>query len=92
MTVKQVDETLRGLPLDDRIGALIVNLCENRVDSIAAIGGLISAAGILGSNLPNEVDRRRCSTAIREVATEIEADHIPLLPKERMKDVSVKRR
>jgi len=58
MSVKQIDKTLRGLPLNDKIGCLIVHLCARNVDSIAAIGGLIATASIIGKNLPDEFDRR----------------------------------
>ncbi len=82
MSVKQIDKTLRGLPLNDKIGCLIVHLCARNVDSIAAIGGLIATASIIGKNLPDEFDRRRCAGALRECATEIEHEHQPLLTPE----------
>jgi hypothetical protein len=77
--VKKVDKALRGVPLDQRIGALIVNLCEEGgFDSIAAIQKLIATTEILGQNLPDETDRRCCATALRDCATTVEAEHRPL--------------
>jgi hypothetical protein len=76
--VARVDKALRGLPLSDKIGALIVHLCSRDVDAIATIGGLISVMGIVGQNLPDEFNRRQCAMAMREAATEIEAEHVPL--------------
>jgi hypothetical protein len=76
--VKKIDKTLQGLPLDDRIGALIMSLCSCGVDSAVAIQRLIATAGILGQNLPSEVDRRCCATILRDCAVEVEADYRPL--------------
>jgi hypothetical protein len=30
-------------------------------------------------NLPNQNDRRRCAMSVREVAVEIESEHVPLV-------------
>jgi hypothetical protein len=79
MSTRDVDNTLRNIPLNDRIGALILNLCEQRVDAIDAIRGLIVAAGIIGKNLPSQNDRRRCAMKVREVAVELESEHVPLI-------------
>ncbi len=83
MTVKQidldkVDKTLRGLPLDEKIGCLIVHLAEQGFDSIAAIQKLIATTGVLGQNLPDPIDRRCCATALRSCATEVESEYRPL--------------
>ncbi len=78
MTAKHIDKTLRGLPIDDRIGALILSLCEQNVDSIMAIQRLIATAKILGQQLPDEIDRRCCATALRDCATLVEAEYRPL--------------
>ena len=73
---------LKGLALSDRIGCLIVNLSsQNKDDAVETIKSLISAAAILGQNLPDEFDRLRCATAIREAATKVEAEHQPLVRK-----------
>jgi hypothetical protein len=77
MSVKEIDTLLKSLPLNDKIGALIVNLCEHDKDAIAAIQKLIVTAGIIGQNLRHEVDRRSCANSFRETATEIER-HKPL--------------
>jgi hypothetical protein len=79
MSVKEVDRALRGLPVSERIAALILSLSERNADSIAAIGGLIATASIIGSNLGHETDRRRAASCMRECATHVEAEHVPLL-------------
>jgi hypothetical protein len=78
MSVEKINKTLQGLPLDDRIGALIIALCSCNVDSAIAIQRLVATAGILGSNLPSESDRRCCSTILRQCATEIEGEYRPI--------------
>ncbi len=77
-TVQKVDRALRGLELNDKIGALICHLCERNVDAIAAIVGLLATAEIIGKNLPDEFDRRRCAMTMRDCATEVEAEHQPI--------------
>jgi hypothetical protein len=79
MSVREIDIALEGLELNDKIGALILALCARNVDAIAAIGGLAVTAGILASNLKNEADRRRCATCLRDIATEVEHEHRPLV-------------
>jgi hypothetical protein len=79
MTAKAVDKVLKGLPLNDRVGALIVSLAAEGKDSIQAIQSLIGATAVLGKNLPDELDRLCCASALRDCATAIEADHVPLL-------------
>jgi hypothetical protein len=79
--VERIDKTLKGIPLNDKIGALIVHLAERNMDSIAAIISLISAAAVIGKNLP-EVDRRQCAMAIRDTAVEIESEYQPLVSRE----------
>jgi hypothetical protein len=59
MSAREIDRLLKGLPVSDKIGALILSLCEEHKDAIAAIGGLAVTAGIIASNLNHEVDRRR---------------------------------
>jgi hypothetical protein len=78
MTAKAIDKTLRGLPISDRVGALIVSLAAEGKDSIQAIQSLIGATAILGKNLPDEFDRLQCAMALRDCATTVEADHVPL--------------
>jgi hypothetical protein len=78
-TVEKVDRALRGLPLDEKIGALIVHLCQQNVDGIMAIQRLIATTKILGQNLADEVDRRCCAGVLRDCAADVEAEHVPLV-------------
>jgi hypothetical protein len=79
MTAKAIDNTLKGLPVSQRIGALIMSLAAADKDAIAAIQSLIGATAVLGKNLPDEFDRLQCAMALRGCATEVEADFVPLL-------------
>jgi hypothetical protein len=78
----EIDKVLRDIPLDHRVGALILSLCENGgVDCIAAIRGLIATTAVLGQTL-DEHDRRCCSMALRDCAVEVESEYRPLVMKE----------
>jgi hypothetical protein len=79
MTPAKIDKTLKGLPISERVGALIVSLAAEGKDSLQAIQSLIGATAILGKNLPDELDRLCCASALRACATAVEADHVPLL-------------
>jgi hypothetical protein len=77
-----IERALKGIPLNDKIGALICHLAERNMDSIAAILSLISAAAVIGKNLPDQADRRQCAMAIRDTAVEIESEYQPLVSRE----------
>jgi hypothetical protein len=60
MSIKVIDKTLRGLPVSDRVGALIMSLAAADKDAVEAIQCLIGATAVLGKNLPDEFDRLQC--------------------------------
>jgi hypothetical protein len=78
MTVRTIDKTLKGLPVSDRVGALIMSLAAADKDAIEAIQSLIGATAVLGKNLPDEFDRLQCAMALRACATTVEADFHPI--------------
>jgi hypothetical protein len=75
MSVKEIDKVVKSLPLDQRIGCLILSLCAQDKDAIAAISRLIATAGVLGQNILDEHNRRRCAMMLRDVAVSVESEH-----------------
>jgi hypothetical protein len=69
-----VDAALRGLKLDDKVAALILNLCEQDLDAITAICRMIGAISYIAKGM-NDIDRCGCAETLRSASDDIE--HLP---------------
>ncbi len=70
-TARAVDDALGGLPLDDRLVALVVSVITRRPEAIRAVLSLLSLTSVLARELPL-AQRIALSEVARDVADEIE--------------------
>jgi hypothetical protein len=68
---RKIHNTLRVLPVDDRVAALVVSLIERRPDAVDSVLSLIAAIGVLTRGL-SLVNRFALAEAMRDCADVIE--------------------
>jgi hypothetical protein len=73
-TVQKVDKALKGIPLNDKVAALILNLCERDRDAITAICGMVGAISYMAKKM-DAVNRCGCVEVLRSASDEIERGH-----------------
>jgi hypothetical protein len=70
--VRAIHETLTGLPLHDRLAALVISVLEGESRAPMAIGTLIAVASILARHLPPS-QRAAIAWHLSAAAEEIDA-------------------